>query len=158
MKINGPVYMYKCSIVNNYNEVKNSNCQRTQSEDAPFEDVTPRTKDEVATNIKPAETNKDYSSSPLIPYMTYPALAQYLLAWFHKRMNNQPTVKERLKPFKAAHERGLFKCPVPYEAFIAEFGFCISQTWYSRLMSSGDNYSDDELTLAIETLDLSVFK
>ena len=51
-----------------------------------------------------------------------------------------------------------FRGEISFEIFNEEFGYGISQSWYSRLMSDSNIYFDDELNLSIESLDLTIFK
>ena len=103
-------------------------------------------------------TNKDYSNSPLIPHLTYPRHAQYFIGWLHCNMDNQKNYREKLKVFRAVSEKGFFKGDISYELFNEEFGYGLSQSWYSRLMSDPNIYFDDELNLSIQSLDLSIFE
>ena len=103
-------------------------------------------------------TNKDYSNSPLIPHLTYPRHAQYFIGWLHSNMDNQKNYREKLKVFRAVSEKGFFKGDISYELFNEEFGYGLSQSWYSRLMSDPNIYFDDELNLSIQSLDLSIFE
>ena len=103
-------------------------------------------------------TNKDYSNSPLIPHLTYPQYAQYFIGWLHSNMDNQKNYREKLKAFRAVSEKGFFKGDISYEIFNEEFGYGISQSWYSRLMRDPNIYFDDELNLSIQSLDLTIFK
>ena len=103
-------------------------------------------------------TNKDYSNSPLIPHLTYPRHAQYFIGWLHSNMDNQKNYREKLKVFRAVSEKGFFKGDISYELFNEEFGYGLSQSWYSRLMSDPNIYFDDELNLSIQSLELSIFE
>lgn len=103
-------------------------------------------------------TNKDYSNSPLIPHLTYPQYAQYFIGWLHSNMDNQKNYREKLKAFRAVSEKGFFKGDISYEIFNEEFGYGISQSWYSRLMRDPNIYFDDELNLSIQSLNLNIFE
>lgn len=103
-------------------------------------------------------TNMDYSKSPLIPHLTYPQHAQYFIGWLHSNMDNQKNYREKLKAFRAVFEKGFFKGDISYEIFNEEFGYGISQSWYSRLMRDPNIYFDDELNLSIQSLNLNIFE
>ena len=51
---------------------------------------------------------------------------------------------------------GLNNCR--HEIFNKEFGYGISQSWYSRLMRDPNIYFDDELNLSIQSLNLNIFE
>ncbi len=109
------------------------------------------------SNVPPT-TLKDFSHSPLIAYMTYPEHANYLLGWLHYRMDDKiKKYRDYFIPFRAAYEKGLFKSNIPYKYFEMEFGNKITQSFYSRLMGKSANYTDDEISLALEGLNLNVF-
>ena len=158
MKDLAPIYnMYKCSIVNNYYDNKEQHEEKPEAEEVPCEEVKPK-RNEAPVNRQQEMTRKDYSKSPLIPFMTYPQHAQYLLEWLHLNMDNQKNLREKLKAFRSVSEKGLFRGEISYEIFNEEFGYGISQSWYSRLMSDPNIYFDDELNLSIQSLDLNIFK
>ena len=90
--------------------------------------------------------------------MTYPQHAQYLLEWLHSNMDNQKNLREKLKAFRAVSEKGFFKGDISHEIFNEEFGYGISQSWYSRLMRDPNIYFDDELNLSIQSLNLNIFE
>lgn len=137
-------------------------CKSSQAEDVPeavdFEEVVVDTNSSKSVTSE-SKTNmpvKDYSNSPLIPYMTYPQHANYLLSWLHANMDNQDKGVDIVRPLRAAVERGLFLKEIDYKDFVAEFGECLSESWYSRLMSSS-YYNNEELSTAIMTLDVKLF-
>ena len=157
MKDLAPIYnLYKCSIVNNYYDDKEQHEEKPDAEDMPCEEVKP-TCNEAPVSRQQEMTRKDYSKSPLIPFMTYPQHAQYLLEWLHLNMDNQKNLREKLKAFRSVSEKGLFRGEISYDLFIEEFGYELSQGWYSKLMKSKTIYDDDELTLAINSLNMSLF-
>lgn len=126
--------------------------QETRKEAKPAPKVNKTKAEEQGT------THKDYSNSPLIPHLTYPQYAQYFIEWLHTNMDNQKNYREKLKAFRAVSEKGYFKGEISYDIFNEEFGYGVSQSWYSRLMNDPNIYFDDELNLAIQSLDLDIFK
>ena len=152
-------------VLNNYGTIQENNFygkneqheEKTEVEDIPCEEVKPKC-NEASVYRQQGMTTKDYSKSPLIPFMTYPQHAKYLLEWLHCNMDNQKNLREKLKAFRSVSEKGLFRGEISYEIFNEEFGYGISQSWYSRLMSDPNIYFDDELNLSIQSLDLNIFK
>ena len=151
-------------VLNNYGTIQENNFygkneqheEKTEVEDIPCEEVKPKC-NEASVYRQQGMTTKDYSKSPLIPFMTYPQHAQYLLEWLHLNMDNQKNLREKLKAFRSVSEKGLFRGEISYDLFIEEFGYELSQGWYSKLMKSKTIYDDDELTLAINSLNMSLF-
>ena len=155
MKNYNPVFnIYNRGNNNSFNYYDNSTSQKEEAEAeyVNFEEVKPKTKEEHFE-----VSSKDYSNSPLVPLLTYPEHAQYFISWLHLNMDNQKDYREKLKAFRAVSENGYFKRAVPYDIFVEEFGYQLSQGWYSTLMGENGNYSDDELKLAIQTLDKERF-
>ncbi len=136
------------------------------------EDEAPKEKDEeggfkdmktspplLLPEIVARASQRDYSHSPFLDYMTYPKHADYLLDWLHQQMDNKKgTYREILKPLKAACEYGLFVGPIPYSVFVEEFKIPIGQSQYSKLMADGGKYPKNEFKNVIQTLNLSIFK
>ena len=152
-------------VLNNYGTIQENNFygkneqheEKSEVEDIPCEEVKPK-HNETSVCRQQGMTTKDYSKSLLIPFMTYPQHAQYLLEWLHLNMDNQKNLREKLKAFRAVSEKGFFKGDISYEIFIAEFSYGISQSWYSRLMRDPNIYFDDELNLSIQSLNLNIFE
>jgi hypothetical protein len=148
------------SFVKIDNHYEGTNKQQKEQDDTEEQDCDDSDSDhiqDVPINLQ-TEPIRDYTKSPLYEIMTYPEHAQYLLEWLHKNMDNQKSGRSIILPLKAVYEKGLFKTKIPYTAFVEEFGNCVSQTNYSRLMGDSSNYTNDELSLALEGIDLSIFK
>ncbi len=169
--MNNYIKFSNCVIINNgINQHENENHEQkedSKSERASDKDDHEATvecvKTETATPQEPLSnvpprTVKDFSHSPLVAYMTYPEHANYLLGHLHQEMEKQKTARGRILYLKAVCEVGLFKSRIPYTAYVIEFGKNMSQSNYSRLMGNGGKYTNDEITLALESIDLSVFK
>ena len=157
MIINGNIY--NCTIITNDTNIDSHNNgyrKEPEVEEVDYEEVKVESKQENSVNLHNNST-KDYSKSPLIPYLTYPEHAQYFIGWLHLSMDNQKSNKDFIMPLKAATERGLFKRPIPYEVFKEEFGDKVKQYEYSKLMN-GTRIKDADLDLVLETLDMSKFK
>ena len=164
-------HINNCTIISNetiYNSSEDKKKDKSEESDddsdtsdnsevVPFEEIDSKPKQEEPHSDQPNKQPRDYTQSPLYELMTYPEHAQYLLEWLHKTMDNQKSGRSIILPLKAVYEKGLFKTRIPYTSFVEEFGDSVSQTYYSKLMSSDDKYTDDEITLVLEGLDLRVF-
>ncbi len=104
---------------------------------------------------KQSDKNKDYSNSNLVPLLTYPDQANYLIGWMHQNMDNQSKLREKIKIILALDSRGFFKSRVDYKDYIDEFGGDFSASWYLRLMKR--EIPSDELDVILESLDTSIF-
>lgn len=154
---------FYCVIMNsdNNNDKKDQSNEKESKEETDDADHTEVVEVQPTSAKKPVvkqcDVNKDYNKSPLIPYMTYPQHAQYLIEWLHRNMDNQKNLREKLKAFRSVSEKGLFRGEISYDLFIEEFGYELSQGYYSKLMKSKSIYDDDELTLAISSLNMKLF-
>ena len=153
---------YYCVFMNVDNHNNGSNSRSKESNDAEsvdYEEVNPKPKQsETFVSKQHLLSCRDYSKSPLIPLLTYPKHALYFIDWLHRNMDNQTSPREIIKPLRAACERGLFKSSIPYDIFVEEFGGKVAQPWYSKLMNERDRYQADELSLALETLNMNLFR
>ncbi len=157
---------YNASETINYNfyntsdedkkNTENTSKTKEDIEEVDFEFVNNETKtqsDAKRTN----DQNYECQHSEFLNLMTFPNEAEYLNDWLHKNINKDNSDHENILHFYAVNNIGLFKSKVSYKIFVKEFGDIISQSNYSKLMRRDNNFSDDELTLALQTLDLSRF-
>jgi len=152
---------FYCVIMNSDNnsdkkEQSNEKEGKEEPDDADHSEVVevqPTSAKESA--VKQSDLNKDYSNSKLVPLLTYPEQANYLIGWMHLNIERQPKISERIRIIKALDSRYYFKSKVGYKDYIGEFGGDFTASWYSRLMKR--EIPSDVLDVILESLDTSIF-
>ena len=147
------------NIINNYSVAETKEEKKSNEEEAEganhseVVEVQPvPTKEPVVVQC---DVNKDYANSKLVPLLTYPEQANYLIGWMHVNIERQPKISERIRIIKALDSRYYFKSKVGYKDYIGEFGGDFTASWYSRLMKR--EIPSDELDVILESLDSSIF-
>ena len=141
---------------NNFESDKQHENDKTEAEES--DDADPA--EVVEVSAEPVRDTvdtvfADYSNSKLVPKLTYPQQANYLIGWMHQNIDIQSKFREKVKVLLALDSRGFFKSKVDFEDFIDEFKVKISKSWYSRLINSAYPTTDYENIL--ESLDMGIF-
>ena len=150
-----------CIIFNNDFHDNDAHNQEEKDDTEEADDAEPAELVEVQTVpakeplAKQSDKNKDYSNSNLVPLLTYPDQANYLIGWMHQNMDNQSKLREKIKIILALDSRGFFKSRVDYEDFVDEFHVTISKSWYSRLINH--EYPTTDYDNILESLDMNQF-
>ena len=146
MIFNGPVIM-------NFRDMYNGMDKKSSKEDAEevdYEEVKDEPKRE-ATNDAIKVSGKDYSKSPLIPFIIQKSKAAAIVKWLHSTMDSHNLPKEKLIYLRAIYEAGYFTRRIPYELYVEEFGYIVRSRYFDW-MGKTLNYDRSEIDAIIEQL------
>lgn len=155
MKFNGPVYMNRCKIINNYynsdkkeEEKKRSN-ESNDSDHAEVVEVQTVPESEVPAS-NPIEQNANDELS-FMDCIAEKETAHILRKWLHQMMDpiSSKKPKEKLIYLRAVSEADAFIKKLPYKVYVKEFGM-ITKASYYYWMLRGLNYDSNEIDKIIE--------